>query len=248
MPKDTDVVINVAGQNVLDPMSRWTEAFKKQVVDSRVGTTKTSAEAIKKSANPPKVFITMSGVGFYPPSKTVEYTEDSKPKPTDYFSKLCQSWEDAGNLPDSCPTRRVIIRCGVVLGKDGGMILNVRTPFLLGFGGNISTGEQFFPWIHITDLVNLFVFAAKEDKVRGVLNAVAPEITTNKEFTTKYAEVLSRPTSFALPKFALDLLLGKDRATMITEGQMVKPKRVLEYGFNYTFSSLTNALYDIESK
>lgn len=245
LPNDTDVVINVAGQNVLDAKYRWTSEFKQKVITSRVDTTRTLAKAIGNSSKPPKVFVTISGVGYYPPSVSVEYDEDSHPEKSDFFSELCESWENAGRLADNCATRRVIIRSGVVLGRDGGMIKQINIPFLLGLGGPIGSGKQYFPWIHIKDLVNLFVFSAKEEKVTGVLNGVAPEIVTNSEFVQEFGKRMRRPTYIPLPEFAVNIIFGQERASMMTQGQRVCPRRVLNYGFQYSFPTIKSACIDL---
>ena len=245
LPEETEVVVNVAGQNVLDPMRRWTPGFRQNVVSSRVLTTKTLAEAIEKSSKPPKVFITMSGVGYYPPNETAEYNEESNPAASDFFSQLCHDWEKSGNLSDQIPTRRVIIRSGVVLGSEGGIIQRVYIPFFLGLGGPIGSGNQFFPWIHIDDLVNMFLFAASNEKVVGVLNGVAPQVVTNKEFSKALGSAMFRPSFIPLPEKVIELAFGKERASMMTEGQKVIPKRVLDYGFNYKFPDIASACKNI---
>lgn len=119
IPDGTKAVINVAGQNVLDPRRRWTEGFKQNVISSRIETTKALAKAIQAMKEPPKVFITISGVGFYKPSLTAEYTEDSEGG-DDFMAGLCRAWESAAMLPPELGVRNVIIRSGVVLGRYGG--------------------------------------------------------------------------------------------------------------------------------
>ena len=155
---------------------------------------------------PPKVFVTISGVGFYKPSMTAEYTEESDGG-DDFMAGLCRAWEAAAMLPPELGVRNVIIRSGVVLGKYGGsfvaltrvafnclspfigMIQQIYIPFYMGLGGPIGSGQQFFPWIHIDDMVNLFLFAIEED-VTGVLNGVAPQVITNGEFTKGLAIIV----------------------------------------------------------
>lgn len=238
-------MVNVAGQNVLDPMRRWTPGFRQNVVSSRVQTTRILAEAIDKSAKPPKVFITISGVGFYPPSQSIEYNEDSKPKSADFFSKLCIDWENAGNLSPSKSTRRVIIRSGVVLARDGGIIQRLYLPFFLGFGGPIGSGNQYFPWIHIDDLVNLFLFSVNNENVTGILNGVAPQIVTNKQFSKALGSAMFRPSFMPLPEKVVELIFGKERASMMTQGQKVSPKRVEKLGFSYQFPDIISACKNI---
>ncbi|XP_054165245.1 epimerase family protein SDR39U1-like [Oppia nitens] len=236
----TQAVINVAGQNVLDARRKWTEGFKQNVINSRVETTKVLANVIKRMKSPPKVYVTISGVGFYKPSLTAEYTEDSE-SGDDFMADLCRQWERASLLPPELGVRNVIIRSGVVLGQYGGIIKQIYLPFWFGLGGPIASGKQYFPWIHIEDMINLFMFAIEEDHVTGVLNGVSPQIITNYEFTKALGRALWRPTVIPLPEFVVQKLFGKERAVMMTDGQKVIPKRTLDLGFKYLYSDIDNA-------
>ncbi|KAJ9588963.1 hypothetical protein L9F63_017740 [Diploptera punctata] len=226
LPANTMAVVNLAGQNVLDPTRRWTPGFKQNVWNSRVNTTQSLAQAILKAQNKPKVFVTISGVGIYQPSSTAEYNEDSQGKKFDFLSELCYEWENVGKMPAHLGVRHVIIRSGVVLGKKGGMIRHLYLPFYLGLGGPVGKGDQ------------------KED-VRGVLNGVAPQIVTNKEFAKTFAKALWRPALIPIPEYALNLAFSEERAKMMTEGQKVVPKRTLAYGFQYKYPNIESACREI---
>ncbi|XP_020286225.1 epimerase family protein SDR39U1 isoform X2 [Pseudomyrmex gracilis] len=238
LPENTSAVINVAGQNVLDPMQRWSPGFKQNVRNSRVKTTKALADAIKNTKV--ESFVTISGVAYYKPNDTV-YTEESKCEPYDFLSKLTHDWEEAAQLPKDCDVRQVTIRSGVVLGKTGGMIKQIYLPFFLGLGGPIGTGNQYMPWIHIDDLVNMFMFTLKNKDVQGVLNGVAPQLVTNMEFTKTFAAAMRRPAFIPLPSFVLQILFSDERAKIMLEGQKVKPKRVTELGFKYQYPDIKSA-------
>ncbi|XP_008543283.1 epimerase family protein SDR39U1 [Microplitis demolitor] len=240
LPKDTTDVINVAGQNILDPMKRWNEEFKNEVWDSRIRTTKTLAQAINRKPDV-KSFVTISGVAYYKPDDTKEYTEYDKCEPYDYLSELTHAWEEATELAPNSTCRRVTIRSGVVLGRYTGMIQKVIMPFFLGLGGPIGSGNQIMPWIHISDLVDLFIFAIEEEQVKGILNGVSPQIITNKQFTKAFAKAMWRPAFIPLPEFAVNLIFSSERAKIMIEGQKVIPKRVLEYGFEYSYSDINEA-------
>lgn len=183
LPQDVTAVVNLAGQNVLDVTRRWTEGFKQNVWNSRIQTTCALAKAITDAKDKPAVFITISGVGIYKPDNHIVYSENVAVSQFDFFSKLCFEWENAAKLPSHVSTRQVIIRSGVVLGSEGGMIKQLYLPFLLGLGGPIAPGDQFLPWIHIDDISRLFVFAIESTNISGVLNGVAPEEISNKEFS-----------------------------------------------------------------
>ncbi|XP_023230341.1 epimerase family protein SDR39U1-like isoform X1 [Centruroides sculpturatus] len=240
LPENSTAVISLAGQNVLDPTRRWTPGFKQNVWSSRVHSTRSLAEAIKKLQTPPKVFASISGVGFYKPSETEEYTEYSIGGNHDFLSRLCKDWEEAGELPNDINTRRVVVRSGVVLGRQGGMIQQIFLPFYFGLGGPIGTGNQFMPWIHIQDIAGIFLHAI-ENEVKGILNGVAPEIITNREFTKAFAAELRRPALIPLPVKVLNMAFSPERAIMMTEGQKVIPQRTLEMGYKYIFPDIRSA-------
>ncbi|XP_050463207.1 epimerase family protein SDR39U1 isoform X3 [Cataglyphis hispanica] len=238
LPEDTSAVVNVAGQNILDPTQRWSSGFKQNVRNSRIKTTKALADAIKSTKA--TVFTTISGVAYYKPNDTI-YTEENKCEPYDFLSRLTHDWEEAAKLSEDSNIRQVTIRSGVVLGRNGGMIKQIYLPFFLGLGGPIGTGNQYMPWIHITDLVNMFTFALKNNKVNGILNGVAPQLITNKEFTKAFATAMKRPAVIPLPSFVPRILFSDDRAKMMLEGQKVMPKRVTELGFQYQYPNIENA-------
>lgn len=183
IPNNTVALVNVAGQNVLDPTRRWTPGFKQNVWNSRVKTTETLSKEIMKAYEKPLVFVTISGVGVYKPSQDAIYCESSIEKEFDFLSKLCIEWEKAAKLPLEVNCRQVTIRSGVVLGRKGGMVQQIYLPFCLGLGGPMGSGNQYLPWIHIEDLTRLILFAIETEHVTGILNGVAPQTITNKQFS-----------------------------------------------------------------
>ncbi|CAB3259875.1 unnamed protein product [Arctia plantaginis] len=239
LPKKTCAVVNLAGQQFLDFTKSWTPGFKQNVHNSRVYTTKQLTAAINKSVDKPKVFVLVTGVGAYEPSETEVYDENSPTTGRDFFSRLTVEWEKAANVDEPC--RLVIIRSGVVLGRWGGMIKNMILPFYLGVGGHIGTGKQYLPWIHIQDLTRLILFAIENDHIKGVLNGVAPQVITNEHFTKAFAKALKRPAIIPVPELILNYLLNHERAMVMTKGQNVVPKRVLDYGFSYKYSNIESA-------
>ncbi|XP_012229422.1 epimerase family protein SDR39U1 [Linepithema humile] len=242
LPENTSAVINVAGQNVLDPTQRWSPGFKQNVRNSRVKTTKALADAIQNTKA--TIFATISGVAYYKPNDTV-YTEESKCESYDFLSKLCHDWEAAAQLPEDCNIRQVIIRSGVVLGRNGGMIKQIYLPFFFGLGGPIGAGNQHMPWIHITDLINMFMLALKNNNVHGILNGVAPQLVTNAEFTQAFAKAMKRPAAIPLPSFVLKILFSEERAKIMLEGQKVMPKRATELGFQYQYPNIEDACEEL---
>lgn len=241
IPEDVTAVVNVAGENILNPLKRWNKEFKDEVVKSRTATTKTLANAIISSKKPPKLFATVSGVAAYKPSPKAEYTEYSEVKPYDFLSQLVQDWEKAAELPRSLNVRQVIVRSGVVLGRDGGMIKELYYPFYFGLGGTFGFGgSQWLPWIHVQDLCGIFMHAIKNDNVSGILNGTA-ESATNSDFTNAFAAALHRPAIFPVPSFVMNTIFGSERGKVILEGQNVKPVRTLESGYKFKYFDIKSA-------
>ncbi|NXP42344.1 D39U1 protein, partial [Leiothrix lutea] len=214
------------------PFPRWGDAFCKEVISSRVETTKTLAKAIAAAEQPPRAWVLITGVGIG--------------GDFDFFSRLVSSWEAAALIPGS-PTRAVVVRSGVVLGRDGGAISQMLLPFRLGLGGPVGSGLQPFPWIHIQDLCGIVCHALEQDSVRGVLNGVSPSSpgTSNGGFARALGAVLGRPALLPVPAWAVRAALGAERAGMLLQGQRVLPKRTLESGYQFTFPELPAALKDI---
>lgn len=241
LPESTVAVVSLAGQNVLDPLRRWTEGFKQNVWASRVNTTRYLAAAIESAKVKPKVFVSASGVGYYPPGKEEVFKEDGPGGDFDFLSQLCTEWEGAATLPDDIDVRTVKIRTGVVLGRPGGMIQQLIVPFYMGFGGPVGNGNQPMPWIHLHDIVRLFIYAIEQENVTGVVNGVAPQIITNRDFAKAFGQALWRPSFIPLPTLAVNLMFGQERAKIMTEGQKVWPQKALDAGFSFSYPDITSA-------
>lgn len=244
IPEDTTAIVNLAGRNILDPVL-WTEGFKKEVYDSRTNTNRVLVDAIRRASKKPRAFVTVSGVGYYKPSATTEYDEEWRQQPSmdkDFLMSLAQDWESSSELSEEITdkTRRVVIRSGVVIGSDGGIIKNLLLPFKLGLGGPIGSGHQWFPWIHVDDLANLFKFAILNDHVDGIINGVAPEQIRNRDFAQTFANVLGRPSFIPLPQLVVNILFGSERGDILLKGQKVK-SRAGVLGFRYNYPTLHEA-------
>lgn len=249
-----DGAVNLSGENLMNPLRWWNESYKKDLFSSRIDTTKALAHAIAASPSPPHSWVLVSGIACYKSSPTAEYTEDSEWTPFDLLSRLVQEWEASARLPDDVAqtTKQVVIRSGVVLGRDGGAMKQMMLPFWLGLGGTLGSGHQPFPWIHVSDLAGIImhvleppVDAPPPSPSPQVLNGVAPSLNTNYEFTKELGRVLSRPTVFPVPGFVLNTMLGSERAAVLTQGQRVIPKRTLEAGYEFKYPDLSSALTEI---
>ncbi|XP_050537139.1 epimerase family protein SDR39U1-like isoform X2 [Daktulosphaira vitifoliae] len=245
LPSGTIAVINTAGEPIMNPFKMWNENFKKELWNSRINTNKFIVNAIQQTVEKPKAFIVFSGVGIYPPSSTSVYDENYHPiKEFDYFSKLVIGIEKSAKVNlDS--VRSIAIRSGVILGKSGGLVKQLYPSFLFGLGSEIGSGKQYLPWIHINDICRLVIFSIENNTINGVLNGVAPQTITNSEFTQSFAKALNRPAFFKLPGILFNLAYGPERATMVLDGQNVKPKKSLEMGFKFDYDTIDKAMKQI---
>ena len=201
-------------------------------------TTSLLSRVINRSDVKPNVFVQISGVGYYPNTFTGKVMDESGDQGNDWLANLAAEWEDAGRVEG---VRRVIVRPGVVLGREGGMIKQIFLPFYLGLGGRMGSGTQPMPWIHVKDLAGIVVHSVKNHEVEGVLNGVAPHMVTNNEFVKAFSGALGRPAIFPLPDFVWNFVFGEERAVMITKGQKVEPRRTLACGYKYLFPTIESA-------
>ncbi|KAK3757935.1 hypothetical protein RRG08_058249 [Elysia crispata] len=247
LPEDCVAVVSMSGEPILQPFKRWTADMKAKVIESRVGKTQLLNKAVCQASKPPKVFVGFSGVSYYKPDASKEYTEDDVVTPYDFLSELTKDWELAAKLPSTVPTRSVVVRTGVVIGKGGGVVENVRLPFSLGLGGPIGSGNQWFPWIHVDDMAGIVMHAIETDTVTGVLNGTAPNPVRSSEFTKAFASALCRPHLFPLPEFVAKTVFGSEEAIVLLDGQKVLPKRTQEVGYNFKFPDVNSACKEVVS-
>lgn len=233
-----EAVIHLAGESVAG--QRWNPEVKKKIHDSRVLSTRRLAEAIDASKQKPKVFIGASGIGIYG-NRGAEWLSEASAPGKDFLAQVCLDWEAA--YRSSAP-RTVILRTGLVLGSNGGALEKMLPPFRFGVGGKIGDGQAWMSWIHLDDLVALYIFALENPQVNGALNAVAPEPVTNAEFTRTLGRVLHRPTLFPVPLLALRLALGES-ATALLASQRVRSRASSDFQFPFRFPTLTTALNDL---
>lgn len=229
-----DILINLSGANIIN---RWNESYKKLLISSRLKTTKSLVESIKRVQNKPKLLISTSAVGIYDNKAT--YDENGNFS-NDFLSTLCQNWESEALKASSNSTKVAIFRFGIVLGKDGGALKKMLPAFKLGVGGVIGSGEQKFSYIQIEDLMRIYEFVIQKE-LDGVFNCTAPIPTTNFEFTKTLGKSLNRPTIFPIPEFVLKLIFSEG-AKVLTDGQSAIPKRLLDLGFEFKYKNIGEAL------
>jgi hypothetical protein len=236
-------VVNLAGRNL---NCRHTPDHLREIVDSRVNSVKAIAAAIGRVKQPPRVWVQAGAVGFY--GDTGEVVSDETARAGgDSLADVCQQWEAALAAAETPQTRKVILRMGVVLGRDGGAlpVLNTLTKWFLG--GAAGTGRQYLSWIHLADLAAMFAAAVADERFSGVFNAVGPEAVTNAQFMRELRRVHHRPWSPPAPAFAVKLgawLMGSNGSLALISQRCV-PKRFLELGFQFRFANLPAALNDL---
>jgi len=237
---NAQAIVNLAGAGIAD--QKWTPQRKQEILDSRVKTTQSIAEAINSVSNKPQVLVNASAVGYYGTSETATFDEDSQAG-DDFLASVCQRWEAAAKQVEGTGTRLVILRFGIVLG-NGGAIAKMLTPFQLFAGGPLGSGKQWFSWIHIDDLVALIQQAINNPDYQGIYNATTPNPVPMSELCHTLGEVMNRPSWLPVPDFALQLLLGEAAQTVL-EGQKVLPKRTQQQGFRYQYPTVKPALAEI---
>jgi uncharacterized protein (TIGR01777 family) len=232
--------VHLAGDNVAS--SRWTEAKKASIRNSRVDGTSLLANALASLDPRPPVLVSASAIGYYGSTGNTPVDEQS-PLGDGFLASVCEEWEAAAQPARDAGIRVVHPRIGIVLAADDGALAKMKTPFLLGVGGRIGDGRQYMSWISLEDVVNAIVFALEHDEVSGPVNLTAPNPVTNAEFTDTLGRVLRRPTLFTVPKFALRLGAGPEMANeMLIGGSNVVPRVLEEHGFEWTHPTLEPAL------
>ena len=241
--KSCEGVINLAGEPIAE--KRWTDDHRKEITNSRLQTTRNLIENLRNLKKCPKFLINASAIGFYGSDSQTEFTEENNPG-DDYLANLCKEWESiAKNKPRG--TRLLIIRIGIVLGKDGGALGKMLPIFRAGLGGPIGDGKQWMSWIHRTDLCNLINESVKNSSWSGVVNGVAPNPVRMNEFSNSLGKVLGRPSLLAVPSPILKLILG-DGARVVLEGQYVKSQKLKKFKFKFSFPKINDAFKAILSK
>jgi uncharacterized protein len=229
-----DAIVHLAGENVAQ---RWTDKARKEILESRERGTRQLVEAIARADPKPRALISASAVGYYGPHGD-ERLDEHAPPGDDFLARVCVAWEREANKAEGL--RVVTVRTGVVLDKRGGALSKMLTPFKLGGGGPVAGGRQYMPWVHIDDVVGIYL-AAIDNPWEGPVNASAPEPVTNRTFSKALGKALHRPAIAPIPGAAIRLLYG-DMAKIVTTGQRAVPRRTLELGYTFLHPDLDEAL------
>jgi uncharacterized protein len=240
--ENIDAVINLAGFNI---SNKWSEANKKEMIDSRVKSTSLLVEAVLKMQNRPKVFISTSASGYYVASPNA-MTEES-PAGSDFLSNMSTSWEKETEPLDNSGIRKVILRVSVVIDKNEGAVGKMLPFFKLGLGSAIGSGKQMMSWIHLDDLTNMYIHAL-ESNIKGVFNATADLQCTNQEFSKALAKALNRPFFLPnIPKFILQILFG-EMSILLFQDRNLSNQKIKTTGFTFKYPSIQSALNSIFQK
>lgn len=236
-----DAIVHLAGRNIA---TRWSAEAKKEIWDSRVRGTESIVNAVTeafKASGRPGVLISLSAVGYYVNRGDEELTESSS-SGTGFLAELARKWESATEPASLAGVRVVIPRAGIVLTRQGGALKKMLPPFQLGVGGPIGNGRQWMSWIVLDDIIRLLITALSDSRMRGPINAVAPQPVTNREFVKALGEALHRPAIFPLPAFVVKTLFGEmGEETLLASGRVL-PSRLEQLGFAFNHPEIREAL------
>ena len=239
-----EVVINLSGAPIAD--KRWTPRRKRELLDSRIISTRTLDLAIATWKTKPQTFLTASGIGYYGDQGS-KILDETSPRGNGFLADLCLEWENAAQHIETSGLRILEVRFGMVLGSDGGALPKMMLPFQWFLGGPVLPGTQYVSWIHQRDLARLILFLITCPSIQGTVNAVAPNPVTLTEFCQALGKALKRPSWFPVPGFALKVAMG-ELSSMLTTGQRVQAQKALNAGFSFTYQTAQEALHSIFSK
>ena len=236
-----DVIVHLAGINLF--AKRWNKKFKEEILASRKETTKALVDAVKLSQAKPEVFVSASAVGYYGDCGD-KLLDENSPAGNDFLAEVCKVWEAEAAEVEQAGVRRVSVRTGIVLSKEDGALKRMLLPFKLFVGGPLGNGKQWFPWIHIDDIVGIYFHAIENQNLIGAVNAASPNICTMNEFAKTLGKVLHRPSLFPVPELALKIAIG-EAGKVVLMSQRVKVNKLLESGYKFKFENLEEALRNL---
>ena len=240
-----DALVNLAGEPIA--AKRWSVEHKEVLCDSRLNATRELVmlcEQLGHTAQAPAVLVSGSAMGFYgaqAEGSAAPEVDEATPPHDEFVHRLCRHWEEAAQEVTAHGVRLAVLRTGLVLDKEGGMLKRMLPAFRLGLGGRMGKGEHYMPWVHRQDLVEMIVTLLNQKDLSGVFNASAPNPVTNAQFTRALGRHLHRPTLLPVPEVVLQMVLGEMSCLLLSGARMV-PKRFLEAGFEFRYPTLDEAL------
>jgi uncharacterized protein len=232
-----DAVVHLAGEPVAQ---RWSEESKRRIHESREAGTRNLVAGMRAASPSPGALVCSSAVGYYGKHGDEEVPE-STPAGDDFLATVCVAWEREAGAASELGARVVRVRTGIVLDEDGGALEKMLPFFKAGVGGPVAGGKQYMPWIHLDDLVGIYLQAVDDASWSGPVNGSAPTPVTNKAFSKALGKVLHRPAVAPVPALAIKTLYGQ-MAEIVVEGQRAVPQRTLELGYRFQHSDLESAL------
>ncbi|HGY57400.1 MAG TPA: TIGR01777 family protein [Caldithrix abyssi] len=234
------VIVHLAGANI--GARRWTKKRKQTIIDSRIKSAELLLTALRESGKTLDVFVSASAVGYYGARTTEKVYSEEDSAADDFLGSTCRKWEEAANRFTHASDRLVKLRTGVVLDAREGALPKMALPVKLGFGSSLGSGKQYIPWIHIDDIVGIYLKAIEDKAMQGAFNAVAPQVVTLDEFLRTLARVLKRPYFMPrVPAIVLKILLG-EMSRLILEGSRISADKVQKAGYKFKFDTVDNAL------
>jgi uncharacterized protein (TIGR01777 family) len=241
--EQADYIIHLAGAGVAD--KRWSDAYKQEILDSRIISTQLLQEAISKSIKKPKAIVAASAVGIYGFDTGDTLMQEDSRQGEGFLAEVTKKWEEELLKFENLSIRTAIMRIGIVLSTKGGALQKMMQPVQFFAGSALGSGKQYMSWIHIRDLARMFLFAIENEQIRGVYNAVGNTPVTNETFTKAIAKVMNKPLFLPnVPEFALRLMLG-EMASMVIGGNRVSNEKIVKAGFQYEFETLEEALKNL---
>jgi uncharacterized protein (TIGR01777 family) len=237
---EADAVVNLVGKSIF---KRWSKSYKKQIYDSRILSTRNVVDALP--ADKSVVLCSASGAGYYGNRGDDLLKEDEKPG-NDFLASVSVDWEAQALKGTARGIRVVLMRFGVVLGKGGGALAKMMPAFKYFAGGPIGSGNQWFPWMHLTDLMAAILFVCEHSQVSGPLNFCAPNPVRNRELAKTLGQALGRPAIMPAPAFMVRAVLG-EFANVLLEGQRAIPARLLSNGFEFRYPDIKTAIQAVVS-
>jgi uncharacterized protein (TIGR01777 family) len=235
-----DAVINLAGESIA--RGRWNARQKERILHSRVLATKTLVMAMSAMQRPPATLINASAIGYYGNRGDQLLSEESVEAGRDFLANVCIQWEEAAKPLANSGVRVVFARFGIILSAEGGALAQMLTPFKLGLGGTIGSGNQYMSWIAIDDVLGALLHVLMTEELQGPVNVTAPEPVTNASFTKALGSVLHRPTLLPMPAFLVRLLFGEKGDALLLSSSRVYPEALLRSGYQFFYPNLPKAL------
>jgi uncharacterized protein len=241
--KDIDYLIHLAGANIGE--KRWTKKRKQEIVNSRVDSARFLYKVIAENRIPLQAFISASAIGYYGSLTTNKIFIEEDPPENDFLGNTCRLWEAAADLFKNTGIRTVKIRTSIVLEKDNSVFSKLSKPAKFGFIVRTGSGQQYMPWIHVTDLCNIYIKAIEDKNMKGAYNAVSPQHLTHNDFMRIFSRIIKRRIFLPpIPEFVLKTALG-EMSDLILKGSRISSNKITEAGYNFHFDNLEKAIKDL---